>query len=163
MIQSNCVNIAWLLTFQMFWQLYQIIIVIRQPCQHRLSQATTHATNSGHHWQCMAREHPFEENYGASQTLWKRTVGNTKRRAHGLSLSPWTLANWFYSPWPLTQIVVTTAAVRSNGAAFLQLSKTSSGEGRWLKLRSRRIFYTVFATTADWLTPVLDLLRATRH
>jgi len=37
-----------------------------QPCQHRLSQATTPSTNSGHHWQCMAREHPFEGNYGAS-------------------------------------------------------------------------------------------------
>ena len=37
-----------------------------QPCQHRLSQATTPSTNSGHHWQCMAREHPFQGNYGAS-------------------------------------------------------------------------------------------------
>ena len=57
-------------------------------------------------------------------------------------------------------------AVSSNGAAFLQLSTTSSGEGRWLNLqiqRSRRIFYANFATTADWLTPVLDLLRASRH
>ena len=46
-----------------------------QPCQHCLSQATTPSTNSGHHWQRMAWEHPFEGNYGASQTLWKRTVG----------------------------------------------------------------------------------------
>jgi len=29
------------------------------PCQHRLSQAPTPSTNSGHHWQCMAREHPL--------------------------------------------------------------------------------------------------------
>ena len=29
-------------------------------------QATTPPTNSEHHWQCMAREHPFEGNYGAS-------------------------------------------------------------------------------------------------
>ena len=69
--------------------------VENQPCQHRLSQATTPSTNSGHHWQCMAGEHPFEGNYGASQTLWKRTVGNTKRRMRGLSLSPQALADWF--------------------------------------------------------------------
>jgi len=37
-----------------------------QPCQHRLLQATTPSTNSGHPWQCMAREHPSEGNYGAS-------------------------------------------------------------------------------------------------
>ena len=38
-----------------------------QPsCQHRLSQATTPSTNRGHHWHCMAKEHPFEGNYEAS-------------------------------------------------------------------------------------------------
>jgi len=55
------------------------------------------STNSGHHWQCMAREHPFEGNYGASQTLWKRTVGNAKRRKRGLCFSPRALANWIKS------------------------------------------------------------------
>jgi len=43
-------------------------------------------------------------------------------------------------------------AVSSNGAAFLQLSTTSSGEGRWLNLQiqhSRGIFYANIATTAD--------------
>jgi len=58
-------------------------------------------------------------------------------------------------------------AASSSGAAVLQLSMTSSGEGRWLNLqiqRSRRISYANIATTADWLTPVLlDLLRASRH
>jgi len=38
-------------------------------CQHRLSQANIPSTNSGRHWQCMAREYPFEGSYGASQTL----------------------------------------------------------------------------------------------
>jgi len=51
-----------------------------QACQDRLSQATTPSTNSGHHWQCMAREHPFEGNYGASQTLWKQ-LGSIRSRA----------------------------------------------------------------------------------
>jgi len=72
-----------------------LVIYTNQPCQHRLSQVTTPSTSSGHHWQCMAREHPFEGNYGASQTLWKRRVGNAKRRMRGLSLSPQALANWF--------------------------------------------------------------------
>jgi len=57
-------------------------------------------------------------------------------------------------------------AVTSNGAAFLQLSTTSSEEGCWLNLqiqRSRRMVYANIATIADWLTPVLDLLRASRH
>ena len=57
-------------------------------------------------------------------------------------------------------------AVSSNGAAFLQLSTTSSGEDRWLNLqiqRSRRMVYANFATTADWLTSVLVLLRASGH
>jgi len=43
-------------------------------------------------------------------------------------------------------------AVSSNGAAFLQLSMTSSGEGRWLNLqiqRSRKIVYANIASTAD--------------
>jgi len=53
--------------------------------------------NSGHHCWCMAKENPFEGSYGASQTLWKRTVGNAKRRTRGLSLSPRALANWFQS------------------------------------------------------------------
>jgi len=75
-------------------------LFMNQPCQHRLSQATTPSMNSGHHWQCMAREHPFEGNYGAStntqsETLWKRTVENAKRRTRGLCLSPRALANWF--------------------------------------------------------------------
>jgi len=57
-------------------------------------------------------------------------------------------------------------AVNSYGAAFLQLSTTSSGESRWLNLqiqRSRRVIYANIATTADWLTPVFDLLRESRH
>ena len=48
-------------------------------------------------------------------------------------------------------------AVNSYGAAFLQLSTTSSGESRWLNLqirRSRKMVYANFATTADWLTSV---------
>ena len=32
---------------------------IHQPCQHRLSQATTPSKNGSHHWQWMAREHPL--------------------------------------------------------------------------------------------------------
>jgi len=40
--------------------------IINQPCQHRLSQATTPSMNGGHHWQCMAKEHPFKGNYMAS-------------------------------------------------------------------------------------------------
>jgi len=57
-------------------------------------------------------------------------------------------------------------AVSSNVAAFLQLSMTSSEEDRWLNLqiqRSRRVVYANFATTAEWLTPVLVLLRASRY
>jgi len=41
-------------------------------------------------------------------------------------------------------------AVSSNGAAFLQLTTTSSGKGHWLNLqiqRSRRMVYANFATT----------------
>jgi len=52
-------------------------------------------------------------------------------------------------------------AASSNGAAFLHLSATSSEEGRWLNLQiqhSRRMLYANIATTAEWLTPVLDLL-----
>ena len=61
---------------------------------------TTPSTNSGHHWQCMAREHPFKGNCGAStntrsETLWKRTVGNAKRRTRGICLSSRALANLF--------------------------------------------------------------------
>ena len=41
-------------------------IFAHQPCQHCLSQATTPSMNSGHHWRCMAKEHPFKGNYGAS-------------------------------------------------------------------------------------------------
>ena len=33
----------------------------------------------------------------APKTLWKRTVGDPKRRTRGLSLSPRALANWFWS------------------------------------------------------------------
>jgi len=77
-----------------------LVISTNQPCQNRLSQATTTSTSSGHHWQCMAREHPFEGNYGTStntqsERLWKRTVGNAKRRTRGICLSPRVLANWF--------------------------------------------------------------------
>jgi len=32
--------------------------------------------NSGHHWQCMAREHPFEGNYGASTITQSDTYEN---------------------------------------------------------------------------------------
>jgi len=141
-----------------------------QPCQHRLSQGTTPSTNSGHHWQCMARKHPFEGSYRAStntqsERLWKRTVRNAKRRTHGLCLSSRAFSQLVLVLDLLLRLLL-PPAVSSNGAAFLQLSTTSSGEGRWLNLQiqhSRRIFYANFATTADWLTPVLDLLRASRH
>jgi len=56
-------------------------------------------------------------------------------------------------------------AVSSNVAAFLR-SMTSSGEDRWLNSqiqRSRRMVYANFATTADWVTSVLVLLRASRY
>jgi len=55
------------------WLIPVIIVLSRprpynpyKPFQHRLSQATTPATNSGDHWQCMAREHPFERNCRAT-------------------------------------------------------------------------------------------------
>jgi len=57
-------------------------------------------------------------------------------------------------------------AVSSNVATFLQLSTPSSGEDHWLNLQiqcSRRMVYANLATTADWLTPVLVLLRASRY
>jgi len=78
------------------------MITTNQPWQHCLSQTTTPSTKSGHHWQCMAREHPFEGNYGdstntQSERHWKRTVGNAKWRTRRLCLSPRALANWFLS------------------------------------------------------------------
>jgi len=63
--------------------------------------------------QCMAREHPFEGNYGASQTLWNEQ-SEMWNDARSLSLSPWTLAGARglkpigSSAWPLTQTLVTT-------------------------------------------------------
>jgi len=45
---------------------FYLFSVSDQPCQHRLLQAINPSTNSGHHCQCMAREHLFEGNYGAS-------------------------------------------------------------------------------------------------
>jgi len=54
------------------WQTVNKIVLYdiftNQPCQHRLSQLTTPSTNTGHHWQCMAREHPSKETTGPAQT-----------------------------------------------------------------------------------------------
>jgi len=69
-------------------------IILHQPCQHRLSQATTYSMNGGHHWKCMAREHPFEGNYVASTNRsWLPNGLKTSSlkypwRMRGLSLSP---------------------------------------------------------------------------
>jgi len=53
---------------------------VYQPCQQRLSQATTPSMNSGHNWQCMAREHPFEGNYGASTNTQIETAMKANSR-----------------------------------------------------------------------------------
>ena len=58
-IHSSCVLYRVIL---MFYSNYFIQLYYYQPCQHRLSQATTPSTNSGHHWHCMAKEHPFGGN-----------------------------------------------------------------------------------------------------
>jgi len=36
--------------------------------------------NSGHHWQCTAREHPFEGNYGASTNAQSGNAMKTNSR-----------------------------------------------------------------------------------
>jgi len=145
------------------------LIFLDQPCRHRLSQATTPSTNTGHHWQYMAREHPFEGNHGPAQT---NTQSETAMK---MNSRKWQTAHArpLLEPAGFNQLVLVfdlrlllPPAVRSSGVAFLQLSTTSSGEGRWLNLqiqRSRRIFYPNIAPTADWLTSVLDLLQASRH
>ena len=138
---------------------------------HRLSQAKTPSTNSRHDWQCMAREHPFEGNYGASTNTQhaKRSYEHEQSEmanAHARPLLEPTSFSQSVLVLDLSLRLLLPPAVSSNVAAFLQLSTTSSGYRRWLNLqiqRSRRMVYANFATTADWLTPVLVLLRASRY
>jgi len=92
--------------------------------------------------------------------LRKRTVGNGKRCPEPAGFSQLVLV------LDLSLRLLLPPAVSSNVAAFLQQSTTSSREGRWLNLQtqcSRRMVYANFATTADWLTLVLVLLRASRY
>ena len=46
--------------------MYPLYLLKCEFTQSYYKQATTPSMNSEHHWQCMAREHPFEGNYGAS-------------------------------------------------------------------------------------------------
>jgi len=107
---------------------------------------------------------PSKETTGPAQTRKANAMKTNSRKCQTAHARP------LLEPAGFSQLVLVfylylrlllPPAVSSNGTAFLQLSTTSSGEGRWLNLqiqRSRRIFYSNFATTADWLTPVLDLL-----
>jgi len=91
-----------------------------------------------------------------------KSYENGQSKMRGLCLSPRALANWFYSLTSNTDYCY----YRFSVAVFLQLSTTSSEEDRWLNLqiqRWRRNFYTNMATTTGWLSPVLALLRASKH
>ena len=82
----------------------------------------------------------------------------------GFKLSPRALANWVRSLSSHSDCCYHRLSVATSLRSCVQRPLAEKTAGWNLQIQcSRRVVYANFATTANWLTPVLVLLRASRY